>query len=95
LFLEQDIFKDTIRTSGDKSKRVKVYFTPEAYSVHNDEGVKKNILVTNAEGEYTMNMINLDNQKSATLNINLIDNSIKDVSVNKNRVIFERSRSNK
>lgn len=95
LFLEQDIFKDTIRTSGDKSKRVKVYFTPEAYSVHNDEGVKKNILVTNAEGEYTMNMINLDNQKSATLSIDIVDNSTKEVSVSKNRVIFERSRSNK
>jgi hypothetical protein len=95
LFLEKDIFKDTIRTSGEKSKRLKIYFSPEAYETYDANGMKKNILVTNPAGEYTMNMINLDNQKSTSVNIKLVDNSKKRLSTTKNRVIFERSKPNK
>jgi hypothetical protein len=74
--LRVDAFKDTISVSGDASRRLKVYFTPEYLTVRGNNGVKYKIVEAqnrNQNSYYILQMINLDNQKTQLLKINIKD----------------------
>lgn len=74
LYLERDAFVDTIRVSGPCSKRMRVYFNPEYYFVGDDDERYKPIIATNQRGgSYKLQIINLDNQKSQQVTINIDD----------------------
>jgi hypothetical protein len=94
LYLERDLFKDTIRLSGEQTKRLKVYFTPELYQTFDDFGKKENIVINTAEnGKYILSAINLDNQKSVSLSINIHDYTKKKNLTNQKRVLFKNRAS--
>ena len=78
LYLEKDMFVDTIRVDGSSSKRMKVYLNPEHYKVIDDEGrIKTEIQTNQIKGSYIIQFINIDNQKSETLNISIDDRTTK------------------
>jgi hypothetical protein len=74
LYLETDMFVDTIRVSGPHSKRMKVYFNPERYFLYDDDDRLVNLIATKqTKGEYKLQFTNVDNQKSQTITINIDD----------------------
>ena len=76
LTLRTDAFKDVIRIEGESSKKMQVYFTPEYLSVKDDRNAKFKIVEaqrTNTNSHYLIQMINLDNQKTQLLRINVKD----------------------
>lgn len=77
LYLEEEMFVDTIRVSGPHSKRLKVYFNPEFYYLYDDEERLMKVLATKQlQGEYKLQLLNVDSQRSQTLSIS-IDDRIK------------------
>lgn len=74
LYLEGSLFENTIRVSGPSSKRMKLYFNPEFYYVTDDSGRTTQVVqTTQIGGGYKLQFINLDNMKSADLNISIDD----------------------
>jgi hypothetical protein len=74
LYLEKDLFVDTINVSGDASKRFTLYFNPEFYHLYDDSGRIKPVLATKQSGgKYVLQFINKDNQKSASVTITIND----------------------
>jgi hypothetical protein len=74
LYLEADTFVDTIRVAGPNAKTMRVYFNPEYYHLYDDNGRLIRVLATKQTGgQYKLQFINLDNQKSAVINININD----------------------
>lgn len=74
LYLENDTFVDTIRVNGPNSKRLKLYFNPEYYQLYDDDNKFVKVLSTIQDGgEYSIQFINLDNQKSQVLNVKIDD----------------------
>jgi hypothetical protein len=74
--LNTDAFKDTIRVSGDSSRQMKVYFTPEYLKVREDRDMVYKIVeakTQRSDSYYVLQMINLDNQKTQQLKINILD----------------------
>jgi hypothetical protein len=78
LYLEQDAFVDTIRVEGQRTKKMKVYFTPECYTVNNSSGNVRNAVNFSSSGaQYKFQFINVDCQKSVVLNVNVNDSRSK------------------
>lgn len=74
LFLNADTFVDTMRVSGAHSKKLRVYFTPECYYVLDEKDRPQKVISTKQDGKsYKLQFINIDNQKSAVVNIALDD----------------------
>lgn len=74
LYLNSDTFVDTIRVSGEHSKRMKVYFNPEYYHLEDDSGrFIRTIATAQTGGSYKLQFINIDNQKSRTIDITVDD----------------------
>lgn len=74
LYLEADTFVDTIRVSGPHSKRMKVYFNPEFYHLYDDnERIIRVLATKQLKGEYKLQLLNVDSQKSQTLTIRIDD----------------------
>jgi len=74
LYLEGDIFENTIRVSGPHTKRLKLFFNPEHYFLYDDNGRIQRTLSTNQSGgSYKLQFINLDNLKGHDLTINIDD----------------------
>ena len=72
LYVQQDLFIDTIKTSNKKTMHV--YFSPDCYNVINGSEQLTNVLNSSKFGSsYKMNFINIENQKSCQLNINIDD----------------------
>jgi hypothetical protein len=72
LFLKEDLFVDTIKTSNKKS--VNLYFTPDCYSTSKSDLSEIPIVKTDKDKtKYKINFINLDNQDSAQLDVRIID----------------------
>lgn len=76
--LRMDAFKDVIKVSGDNSRQMHVYFTPEYLKVL--DGMNPNIVhkiveaqTNNDNSYYVFQLINMDNQKSQILKINIKD----------------------
>lgn len=75
--LRTDAFKDAINVSGDNSRQMTVYCTPEYLKVKDDRGLSHQIIAAqtpqNGTPYYVLQMINLDNQKSQTVKIEIKD----------------------
>ncbi len=73
LFLKEDLFVDTMKTSNKKT--LEVYFTPDCYSTsRNDLSEVKVVKSHNKDKtKYKINFVNLDNQDSAQLDIKIND----------------------
>lgn len=68
LYLEADTFVDTIRISN--LKKMKVYFNPEFYYIgDNRMNIQPVVATRQVGGKYVLQFINLDNQKSDSLEI--------------------------
>lgn len=87
LYLQADTFVDTIRVNGPHSKRMKVYFNPEFYHLYDDnERIIRVLATKQLKGEYKLQLLNVDNQKSQTLTIK-IDDRIRAAN---RRIVFPR-----
>jgi len=76
LNLRADSFKDTIRISGQETKKLNVYFTPEYLKVKDENNSTYRIVESqrnNGNSYYLVQFINLDNQKLQLLKINVQD----------------------
>jgi hypothetical protein len=74
LYLDLDLFKDTIKVSGVSSTNMKVYFTPEYFRISNNSGKIQKMVTTNQNGGYyRMQFINTQNQKTESLDIKIDD----------------------
>ena len=77
LNLKVDTFKDSINVSGDNSKKLTVYFSPEYLSLQNNKRRKFKVVEAqnqaNQNSYYVLQMINLDNQKMQQLKIVIDD----------------------
>lgn len=74
LYLESDLMQDTIRVGGPHSKRLKVYFNPEFYTLVDNKNREKSVISTKQDGgSYVLQFINVDRQKLASLKIELDD----------------------
>jgi len=71
--LKIDAFKDSIRVSGDATKKMKVYFSPEYLDVQDERGKKFNVV--NQDGYYLIQIINLDNQIVQLLRLDVTDST--------------------
>lgn len=71
--LKIDAFKDSIRVSGDATKKMQVYFSPEYLDVQDERGKKFNVV--NQDGYYLIQIINLDNQLVQLLRLNVTDST--------------------
>lgn len=79
LYLEADAFVDTIRVSGPSSKQARLYFNPEFYYLFDDQGRITPVLTTKQTGgAYKLQFMNLDNQKSAVIDISIDDRTNAD-----------------
>lgn len=77
MYLNSDLFVDTINTSNHKSKLLKLYFNPSYYKVVDNRKTNVDVVCsTNKGGLYKVNIINVDNQKSETLTIRIDDTTI-------------------
>lgn len=76
MFLEKDLFVDTIKTENKES--VSVYFTPDFYQYVNNDGVSEKTFSTSQESaSYKISVINLDNQKSEIITVSIDDKRAK------------------
>jgi hypothetical protein len=74
LKLNIDLFKDVIKTEGQSSKRMKIYFMPEYFSIRYGDYRVQNIVSTSRDNAYyKLQFINTQNQKSDSLKIVIND----------------------
>jgi len=74
MYLEGDLFTDTIKVSGPHSRRMKLYFNPEYYSLYDNDGHTIKVLATTQNGgSYKMQFLNTDSGKGQDLIINIDD----------------------
>lgn len=74
LYLERDTFVDTIRVSGVHTRKMNVYFNPEYYYLFDDNDKRIPIFESKQRaGFYTLQILNLDNQKSDQIKIEIDD----------------------
>jgi len=74
LYLNVDLFKDTIATSGMSSQKLKIYFMPEYFKVIYNSGKIQKMVSTNQDGGYyKLQFINTQNQKTDSLTIKIND----------------------
>lgn len=76
--LRVDAFKDSIRVSGDETKELSIYFSPEYLKIKDKDNKTYKIIeaITPAKNNkpyYVLQLINLDNQKSQLIKININD----------------------
>lgn len=99
LYLENDLFVDTIKVSGQLSKKLKLYFNPEYYHYTDDLGRMTSTFKTKQTGgSYKLQFINLDNQKSQLINISIddqISKNTRSVSTTKNVTPNETNKNRK
>jgi len=70
LYLAQDLFLDTIKTSYKKS--FDVYFTPDCFSVTSGNNNETKIIDTEAANKYVFNFINTDKSLGSNLKISYL-----------------------
>lgn len=71
MYLNQDTFVDTIKTSGHK--QVRVIFNPEYLEVFDAHGNDLRVLKTGSDAFYKLSLINIDLQSQKTITIHLED----------------------
>lgn len=76
LYFNVDLFKDVIKTSGQESTKLKVYFNPEYFRIIKSDNKIETMVSTKQKGSfYKIQFINLENQKSDSLKIVIDDPS--------------------
>jgi len=74
MYLNLDLFKDVIKTSGQESSTMKIYFMPEYFKIkYNNNHVQTMVSTKQQDAFYKMQFINLQNQKSDSLKITIND----------------------
>jgi len=74
MFLEHDLFIDSIRIQGVDALNAKLYFNPEFYYLTDTTQKLTQVYQTKqTNGTYKINFINLDNQKSKIMTITIDD----------------------
>lgn len=74
LYLAADLFVDTMRVSGPHSKQMTVIFNPEYYYLYdNNERLIRTLATRQTGGRYRLQFINIDNQKSVSMDIIIND----------------------
>ena len=74
LYLDGDLFVDTIKVKGSHSKTMKLYFNPEYYYLYDDHSRMHQVLATKQRGgSYKLQFINLDNGKAHDIDIEIDD----------------------
>jgi|SRR5579863_680531 len=74
LYLDGDVFNNTIKVSGPSSKTATLYFNPEYYYLYDDQNRMEHVIATKQKGGlYKLQFINLDNGKSQDVNIYIDD----------------------
>ena len=74
LYLDIDLFKDVIKTDGEKSTKMKIYFMPEYFKLkYNNDNIQTMLGTKQQNAFYKMQFINLQNQKSDSLKITIND----------------------
>ena len=74
LKLNIDLFKDVIKTEGQSSKRMKIYFMPEYFKIRYGDNRVQNMVSTSRDNAYyKLQFINTQNQKSDSLKIVIND----------------------
>jgi hypothetical protein len=74
LYLDGELFVNTIKANGPSSTNVKLYFNPEYYYVYDDQNKVDQVVATKQKGgSYQLQFINVDNGKAATINITIDD----------------------
>ena len=71
-YLLRDTFVDTIRDSNHKN--LEIVFNPEFMTVLDANSNNLNVLKTDADSSYQLQLINVDLQTQENIKINLIDN---------------------
>jgi len=74
LYLDGDVFVNTIKVAGPHSKRMKLYFNPEYYYLYDDQNRLTPTLATQQRGgSYKLQFINIDNGKAQDIDIAIND----------------------
>lgn len=74
MYLDGDVFSNTIKVSGGSSRQFKLYFNPEFYYVYDDQNRMEQIVATKQNGaKYKLQFINMDNGKAADVDIVIDD----------------------
>jgi hypothetical protein len=77
LYLQAELFVDTIRVKGPHTTTMKVYFNPEYYYLYDDSDRYVQVLQTNqVGGSYRLQFLNADNLRSAGLDIFIDDRTL-------------------
>lgn len=77
LYIEGQLFRNTIKVSGNHAKRLKLYFNPEYYYLYDDQNRYVKVLQTaQAGGSYKLQFFNTDNLKGQAIDI-VIDDQLK------------------
>lgn len=72
LYLEGELFRNTINVAGPHSKRMKVFFNPEYYYIYDDSSRNRKVIATQQSGgSYKLQFINVDNLKSQNIDITI------------------------
>lgn len=74
--LRKDAFKDTISVSGDTSRKLDIYFTPEYLKVKDERNISYKVVeaqIDKSDSYYLLQFINLDNQKMQSIKIVIKD----------------------
>lgn len=71
MFLNKDLFIDTIKTSTKRTMHM--YLDPDCYSVMLSPNSELKVLKTNPKEKYIINFINIENQKSSYVEMNVAD----------------------
>lgn len=72
LYVDNELFVDAIKTSG--SSQMKLIFNPEYYELYDKDGKFTNVISTKQNGgSYSIQILNLDNQKSDEISLVIDD----------------------
>jgi hypothetical protein len=77
LYLDGDVFTDTIKVHGPSSKTMQLYFNPEYYYLYDDYNHLEHVIATKQKGgSYKLQFINMDSGKSQDIDI-VIDDQLR------------------
>lgn len=74
MYLNEDAFVDTVRTSGGSNRALRVYLNPETFAVKYADGRTMRVLGTKQNNvRYVLQVINMDKQQMARVEVNVDD----------------------
>ena len=74
LYLDGDLFVNTINVGGPHSRSMKLYFNPDYYYLYDDQGRTQPVLATKQRGgSYRLQFINKDSGEEAVVDVTIDD----------------------